>query len=301
MAKINTNDLAATLMEKHGLGRLEALRFLEAFVEVIREGVARDRQVKLKSLGTFKVVDVDTRESVNVNTGERVVIEGHPKLTFTPETALKELINKPFSAFETVILNEGVTFEEGEGEAEVPEAEAPPTAPEGASIVEAVEEVVEEPVVEEEPVAEEEPVVEEPVAEEEPVVEEEAVVEEEPVVEEPVAEEPAVEEPVQEEPEEAETELRYFTFKIATRAQSLRVREEPSDNGKVVTKLTKNTTGYVIKPGTKWSRIATNGGTDGYCFTKYLEITEVTKEDFPEEFANIVEAPDEELPEDFGK
>jgi uncharacterized protein YgiM (DUF1202 family) len=143
------------------------------------------------------------------------------------------------------------------------------------------------------PVAEE-PAVEEPVAEE-------PVAEEEPVVEEPVAEEPAVEEPVQEEPEEAETELRYFTFKIATRAQSLRVREEPSDNGKIVTKLTKNTTGYVIKPGTKWSRIVTNGGTDGYCFTKYLEITEVTKEDFPEEFANIVEAPDEELPEDFGK
>ena len=164
MAKINTNDLAATLMEKHGMGRLEALRFLEAFVEVIREGIARDRQVKMKSLGTFKVVDVDARESVNVNTGERLLIGSHAKLTFTPETTLKELINKPFSAFETVILNEGVTFEEapltdpeeGAPLAE-PEEGAPLMPPKGgASIVEAEEGAVEEPVVEE-------PVVEEPV------------------------------------------------------------------------------------------------------------------------------------------
>ena len=167
MARLYTNDLAAVLMEKHGIGRLEALRFLEAFVETIQEGVTRDRLVKIKSLGSFKVVDVDSRKSINVNTGESVVIDGHAKLTFTPETALKELINKPFSAFETVMLNDGVSFDEVEN-ADMVSSQTPLDVEEVATLEEPVIEV---PVVEEEPAVKEEPVVEEePAVEEEPVV-----------------------------------------------------------------------------------------------------------------------------------
>lgn len=192
MARIYMNDLAAMLIEKHGMARLEALRFLEAFVETIQEGIDRDRLVKLRGLGTFKLIDVEARKSISVNTGESLVIEGHPKLTFTPDATLKDLINKPFSAFETVILNDGVTFEELNEAAEEPYGAA---GAEEAGVPDEAAEAVEEPAVEEPTV--EEPVVEEPMVEE-PVVEEPAV--EEPVIEEPVVEEPVIEEPVVEEP-----------------------------------------------------------------------------------------------------
>lgn len=114
MGKINVSELAAALVEKYGVGKREAQQFISALVDVIREGIAQDRQVKVKGLGTFKVVEVGARESVNVNTGERVTIDSHSKLTFTPDAAMKELVNKPFSQFETVVLNEGVTFEDME-------------------------------------------------------------------------------------------------------------------------------------------------------------------------------------------
>ncbi len=133
---------------------------------------------------------------------------------------------------------------------------------------------------------------------EEPVAEE-PVVEEEPAAEEPVVEEPATEEPVAEEPATEEPEIRYFTFKVGTQTESLRVREEGSDDGRIITKLRKGTPGFVLKPGNEWSLIATPGDTTGYCYTGYLELTEVTKEDFPEQFRDLVEAPDEELSEKF--
>ena len=174
MGKIYVSELASILMERHGIDKREAQSFIAAMVEVIQDGIARDRLVKVKGLGTFKVVEVEARESVNVNTGERVVIDSHSKLTFTPDASMKELVNKPFAQFETVILNEGVTFDD----MDLKEVEEPA--------------IDEEPAVEEEPVIEEEPVVEEePVIEEEPYVEEGPAVEEEPVVEE---EEPAEEE-----------------------------------------------------------------------------------------------------------
>jgi nucleoid DNA-binding protein len=111
MGKVNLNDMAGVLMEKHGLSKTRAQQFLSAIVENIQEGVVCDKQVKIKGLGTFRVIDVDARESVNVNTGERVLIGSHAKLTFTPDNAIKEMVNRPFSQFETVILNEGVTFD----------------------------------------------------------------------------------------------------------------------------------------------------------------------------------------------
>ena len=112
MGKIYINDLTSALMQKHGLTRHDAQQFINLLAEVIQQGVTNDRMVKIKGLGTFKIVDVDARESVNVNTGERVVIDSHSKLTFVPDATMKNLVNRPFSQFETVILNEGVTFDD---------------------------------------------------------------------------------------------------------------------------------------------------------------------------------------------
>lgn len=200
MAKIYMSDLAVELMALHGLTKREAQQFLSDFVEIIQEGVARDRMVKIRGLGTFKVIGVEARESVNVNTGERVTIDGHSKLTFSPDASLKELVNKPFSQFDTVVLNDGVTFDDlAEADAiDEPSVEEPSVDIEEPSVD------IEEPSVDiEEPSVEEFSAEEDVQAEESP--EPEAVQAEEPVIEEPA--EPEVvqlEEPVIEEPAEPE-------------------------------------------------------------------------------------------------
>lgn len=142
MGKIFMAELADMLAQKAGISKREAQQFLTDFVETIQDGVNNDKLVKIKGLGTFKVIDVDARESVNVNTGERVTIDSHQKLTFTPDAAMKELVNKPFSQFETVVLNDGVEFDDE------PEVEEP-----------AIAEETPEPVVEPTPEPEPEPVV----------------------------------------------------------------------------------------------------------------------------------------------
>lgn len=103
-------DIARVLSEKHGISLKKAEEFLNAFFEVVNEGLKESNLVKIKSLGTFKVIEVKDRESVNVSTGERFVIEGRNKITFTPDAVMKELVNRPFSQFETVVLNDGVDF-----------------------------------------------------------------------------------------------------------------------------------------------------------------------------------------------
>ena len=112
MAKMTIQDIAKVLVEKNKLPQAEAEAFVAAIFDVVEAGIERDKLVKIKGLGTFKVVTVDARESVNVNTGERVIIDSHDKITFTPDAMMKELVNKPFSSFETVVLNEGVEFED---------------------------------------------------------------------------------------------------------------------------------------------------------------------------------------------
>lgn len=112
MGKQIIQDLATVLTEKNGLPKADAQRFVTAVFDVIQDGLDRDKLVKLKGLGTFKVVDVEARESVNVNTGERVVIDSHSKISFIPDATMRELVNKPFSGFETVVLNEGVVFDD---------------------------------------------------------------------------------------------------------------------------------------------------------------------------------------------
>jgi len=119
MGRLTINSLAKLLMQKHGLDKNEALQFLTAVFETVQYGLQKDKQVKVKGLGTFKVIEVEARESINVNTGERLLIESHSKITFVPDTAMKDLVNKPFSSFETVILNDGVNFDDMETASQV--------------------------------------------------------------------------------------------------------------------------------------------------------------------------------------
>ena len=135
MNKISIYDIAGILVEKNGLTKSESEQFVAAMFDVIQEGLEKDGLVKIKGLGTFKIIDVDARESVNVNTGERVVIESHGKVTFTPDAVMKELVNKPFSLFETVVLNDGIDFDDvpGNGAEETLGGEVPAAAPAGDS------------------------------------------------------------------------------------------------------------------------------------------------------------------------
>lgn len=143
----NIKDLARFLVEKHGIKLADAELFISLMTEIINEGVHRERQVKIKGLGTFKLTSVSSRESIDVNTGERIVIEGRDKLSFAPDNAMKELVNQPFSQFETVVVNDGVELED-EYKEQVEE-----TAP-----AEEKKEIVEEKAVEEVEFPREEPV-----------------------------------------------------------------------------------------------------------------------------------------------
>ena len=194
--KITLQDLINLFSEKQGMNKKDAEVFVRTMFELIEEALATEKYVKIKGLGTFKLTEVDSRESVNVNTGERIEIQGHTKISFTPDVTMKELINKPFSHFETVVLNEGVELED--------------------TPVETSEEIVQEEVISETIIAEEPAIVEEPQpepivetpSEEETIVEEQTIeepiseetIEKETIVDEPTIEESTVEEPVAEEP-----------------------------------------------------------------------------------------------------
>lgn len=112
MSKFSLNTLGKLLADKSGLSQMEAELFIRKMFDVCNQGLEADKQVKIKWLGTFKVQATKDRESINVNTGERFTIEGRDKLTFTPDNILKEIVNKPFAQFETVVVNDGVDFDE---------------------------------------------------------------------------------------------------------------------------------------------------------------------------------------------
>lgn len=203
---LSASPVVAYIVQKHGIKAREAEQFVGSFIAIVNEALRTEKQVKVKGLGTFKVVDVKERQSVDVNTGERILIEGRSKISFTPDSVMKDLVNKPFSQFETVVLNEGVTFDdidesadEDEPDSMIVEEEAPADEP----IVIDESPIVQQEEVEEQPVA---PIVDnaEPVpndddepfalvendAEEAPIVNEEETAEEAPIVnEEPVEEE----------------------------------------------------------------------------------------------------------------
>lgn len=182
MGKLTIQEIAKVLVEKSGLQQRDANQFATEMFAVILQRLQEGDQVKVKGLGTFKIISVEARESISVRTGERVVIEGHDKVSFTPDNMMKELVNKPFSQFETVVLNDGVAFSDMEEQPEeepVETIETPIETP-AETLVETPTEIEQEPVLE--VVEEEQPVVEEPVVVEQPVVEEEPALEEEPLV-----------------------------------------------------------------------------------------------------------------------
>ena len=190
MGKLTIQDIAKVLVEKSGLTQKEANKFATEMFSIIQQRLEEDELVKIKGFGTFKIINVEARESVSVRTGERVMIDSHAKVTFTPDTVMKELVNKPFSQFETVVLNDGVEFDDV---AEDNEEDVAPVE----DVISPVEEL---PVVEMAQVEEEPQVVETPQIEEEPQVEEEPQIEEEPQVEETPMVKLAEDEPVEEEP-----------------------------------------------------------------------------------------------------
>ena len=222
--KITLPDLINIFSEKQGISKKDAELFVRAMFDLIEETLATEKYVKVKGLGTFKLTEVDSRESVNVNTGERIEIQGHTKVSFTPDTSMKDLINKPFAHFETVVLNDGVELEDTPTEEVVIDApetmeEAPVMVTETPVVTEEAPIVIEEKpvVVEETPVVVEEPAVKEEISLEqvEEVVTTEETTEQvtpeqpivEPVVEEPtIAEEPITESIPEEKPIMAEAE-----------------------------------------------------------------------------------------------
>lgn len=195
--RLSIQDLALILSEQTGKSTEEALRFLQEFIAVVSEGVYNDKLVKVKGLGTFKIIRVEERASVSVNSGERFVIPSHYKFTFTPDKELKELVNKPFSLFDTVELNEEVDFSDVDVSAETSGAEE---AADDSS-----EEILPDGIPEQ---AVEAPQTPEPEVKPEPAVEEEAVPQEEAKAESEAETETTPEPEVEAEPElkaEAET------------------------------------------------------------------------------------------------
>ena len=209
--KITLQDLINLFSEKQGMNKKDAEVFVRTMFELIEEALATEKYVKIKGLGTFKLTEVDSRESVNVNTGERIEIQGHTKISFTPDVTMKELINKPFSHFETVVLNEGVELED--------------------TPVETSEEIIQEEVISETIIAEEPAIVEEP--QPEPIVETPA--EEETIVEEPTIEEQTIDEPISEETIEEETIEEKTIVEESTVEEP--VAEEPITEEPVITEV----------------------------------------------------------------
>jgi nucleoid DNA-binding protein len=213
--KIILPELIDKFSEKLGMNRKDAELFVKSMLDLVVEALENEKYVKVKGLGTFKLTEVESRESVNVNTGERIEIQGHTKVSFTPDTTMKDLINKPFAHFESVVLNDGVELEDTP-----------------------IDNIVEENIVNEVPVIEEikpEPIVETPAPTEEPVEEapaaEEATVEE-PAIEETIAEETIVEIPAAEAATEEEivTEETIIAEEVVTEVQAEEpIPEEPAE------------------------------------------------------------------------
>ena len=170
-------DLVNLLAQKNGLSRKKNVQFVNELVDLINEVLKDEKLLKISGLGTFKVIDTKDRESVNVQTGDRFVIEGRNKITFTPDAAMRELVNRPFSQFETVVLNDGVDF------SDIPE--------EPADEEPIIEEPAPEQPINETPIEPIEPI--KPIKPIEPIVEE-------PIIEQPIVEQPIIEQPINDEP-----------------------------------------------------------------------------------------------------
>ena len=211
MAKNSINEIAALVARKQKIGKKEAADIVTAFFNTIADGLRDDRLVKVRGLGTFKVTAVKARESVNVNTGERVVIGGHDKVSFVPDQSMKDLVNKPFAQFTTVVVNDGVNFDS---------VDAAAAAEEGKMGVQEDNEsdTDEDSEVDDEQLDDEQLEVEQP-SEEVPVVKDQNVDEQQ---ESPVEEQPIISSVVLSEPTESETEL------VKSETESIKTEHEPA-------------------------------------------------------------------------
>lgn len=193
--RLTIQDLTDLLAAKHGMSKKDAEAFVKEFFLLIEQALENEKNVKIKGLGTFRLIDVDSRESVNVNTGERFQIKGHTKVSFVPDTNLREVINKPFAHFETVVLNENTLLEDTPME----ETEEEETGEETSTpIVENVEDLIPEVI--------DHPILE--ITESEKVDEsvQEEIISEEPVIEKVIIEEAKEEDPIVEDEEKQEIE-----------------------------------------------------------------------------------------------
>ena len=143
MNKLTLNNIARVLVGENGVEQKAATEFATAMFDLIQECINAEGLVKVKGLGTFKKIQVEPRESINVRTGDRVLINSHDKITFTPDSVMKELVNRPFSQFETVVLNDDVEFDDMKSE--VPDEENRPVEQQEAVVEEPSEAVAEEP------------------------------------------------------------------------------------------------------------------------------------------------------------
>lgn len=224
MGKLTIQEIAKVLVSKNGLQQSEANRFATELFAIVQERLEKNDLVKVKGLGTFKVITVEARESVSVRTGGRVMIGEHSKITFTPDTTMKELVNKPFSQFETVPLNDNVEFDDLKEQADDSEFE------------DIKDDLTEEELIQLEQMDQPEevaPKVSEP-AVSEPVVAEPTV--KEPVLEEPVAMKPVLTEPIKvaEQPVAEEPLTAFEAPKIETepKAEMKPEVEEPHEEAK---------------------------------------------------------------------
>ena len=249
MSKISLSDLAQRLAEKSGISQQDAELFIRKMFDVANEGLQSDKLVKMKWLGTFKVMAVKDRESVDVNTGERIIIEGRDKISFTPDNILKEIVNKPFAQFETVVVNDGVDFDEIDRKFENAEEDGPVSdstlesvpdsenssvesfveqdSPATSGVIDFLDEENEAPVSDEMIVIGEKRLSQENVAEpEETNPEEKKPEESEPAATEPAVFKPAVSEPVESESATSELETKESEVPAQNEVESVVSDEE---------------------------------------------------------------------------
>ena len=249
MSKISLSDLAQRLAEKSGISLQDAELFIRKMFDVANEGLQSDKLVKMKWLGTFKVMAVKDRESVDVNTGERIIIEGRDKISFTPDNILKEIVNKPFAQFETVVVNDGVDFDEIDRKFENAEEDGPVSdstlesvpdsenssvesfveqdSPATSGVIDFLDEENEAPVSDEMIVIGEKRLSQENVAEpEETNPEEKKPEESEPAATEPAVFKPAVSEPVESESATSELETKESEVPAQNEVESVVSDEE---------------------------------------------------------------------------
>lgn len=249
MSKISLSDLAQRLAEKSGISLQDAELFIRKMFDVANEGLQSDKLVKMKWLGTFKVMAVKDRESVDVNTGERIIIEGRDKISFTPDNILKEIVNKPFAQFETVVVNDGVDFDEIDRKFENVEVDGPVSdstlesvpdsenssvesfveqdSPATNGVIDFLDEENDAPVSDEMIVIGEKRLSQENVAEpEEKKPEEKKPEESEPAATEPVVFKPAVSEPVESESATSELETKESEVPAQNEVESVVSDEE---------------------------------------------------------------------------